>query len=69
MIREPRTVTNLLSTIDFHQEVVEHGLDSLITLSAESCDECRYLTATSFRKLSTSKVSHHTLIHKKFPIQ
>ncbi|KAL3789563.1 hypothetical protein ACHAWO_009126 [Cyclotella atomus] len=64
-----RAVTNILSTIDFHPEVVEHGLDSLITLSAESCDECRYLTATSFRKLSTSKVAHHTLIHKKFPIQ
>jgi hypothetical protein len=58
-----RAVTNLLSTKEIHPEVVEHGLDNLIILSAESCDECRYLTATSFRKLSTTRTAHHTLIN------
>jgi hypothetical protein len=58
-----RAVANLLSTREFHAEVIEHGLDNLITLSSEPCDECRYLTAMSFRKLSPSQRAHKTLIN------
>ena len=57
-----RVIANLLSSEEFHPEIIEHGIDNLISLSAEPCDECRYLTAISFRKLSPSKQSHSVLI-------
>lgn len=58
-----RVITNLLSSKQFHAEVVENGLEMIIGLSVESCDECRYLAAVSFRKLSTSILSHRVLIN------
>ncbi|KAL3789162.1 hypothetical protein HJC23_012251 [Cyclotella cryptica] len=58
-----RAVANLLSSTEFHPQVIQCGLDDLILLSAVSCDECRYLTALSFRKLSAALVSHNTLIN------
>ena len=57
-----RAVASLLSSEEFHPEMIKHGIDNLISLSAEPCDECRYLTAVSFRKLSPSKQSHNVLI-------
>jgi hypothetical protein len=58
-----RATSNLLSSQDFHAEVIEHGLENLIQISAISCDECHYLTALSFRKLSPTLASHHTLVN------
>ena len=59
-----RAVANLLSSKEFHSDVIENGLDSLIDLSAETgCDECQYLTALSFRKLSPTRLSHNVLIN------
>lgn len=61
-----RAVANLLSSKEFHPEVVEH-MDSILGLSEETCGECRYLAAISFRKLCVSKVSHDVLINSGLP--
>ncbi|KAL9191141.1 hypothetical protein ACHAXT_000847 [Thalassiosira profunda] len=58
-----RAVANLLSSREIHTHVIRHGLDSLIDLSAHACEECRYLTALSFRKLAPTKRSHQPLIN------
>jgi len=47
-----RVIANLLSSFEIHSYIIQCGLDSLILLSAYTCEECRYLTALSFRKLS-----------------
>jgi len=60
-----RVVTGLLSSREIHPRIIQHGgLDSLILLSgSDSCEECRYLTALSFHKLTPSPTSHETLIN------
>ena len=60
-----RVVTGLLSSREIHPHIIQHGgLDSLILLSgSDSCEECRYLTALSFHKLTPSPTSHETLIN------
>ena len=58
-----RVISNLLSSCEVHPHIIKRGLDSLILLSANSCNECRYLTALSFRKLSSTLSSHHMLIN------
>lgn len=57
-----RTISNLLSSCELHSRIISRGLDSLIKLSAYSCEECRYLTALAFRKLSPTVASHQALI-------
>ena len=58
-----RVIANLLSSSEIHLHVIRRGLDSLIRLSAYTCEECRYLTALAFRKLSPTISSHHALIN------
>lgn len=60
-----RVVTGLLSSREIHPHIIQHGgLDSLILLSgSDSCEECRYLIALSFHKLTPSPTSHETLIN------
>jgi len=60
-----RVVTGLLSSREIHPHIIQHGgLDSLILLSgSDSCEECRYLTALSFHKLTPSPTSHEILIN------
>ena len=43
-----RLISNLLSSCEVHPLIIDRGLDSLILLSANSCQECKYLTASSF---------------------
>lgn len=58
-----RAIVNLLSSKDFHSTIIEHGLNNFVLLSASSCEECRYLTALAFRKLSPTIDSHNFLIN------
>lgn len=58
-----RAASNMLSSCEIHPHIIRRGLDSLIRLSAHACEECRYLTALSFRKLSTTASSHNTLVN------
>ena len=58
-----RVLANLLSSCEIHPQIIQRGLDSLILLSANSCEECRYLTAMAFCKLGATIESHKTLIN------
>lgn len=58
-----RAISNLLSSSEIHAFIIQRGLRSLILLSTHSCQECRYLTALIFRKLSVTVGSHGALIN------
>jgi hypothetical protein len=58
-----RAISNLLSSSAMHAYIIRRGLHSLILLSTLSCQECRYLTALIFRKLSVYAGSHVPLIN------
>lgn len=58
-----RAISNLLSSSEIHAFIIQRGLRSLILLSTHSCQECRYLTALIFRKLSVTVMSHGALIN------
>ena len=56
-------VTNMLTSSEIHPHIIRCGIDSLIRISAYDCNQCRYLTALSFRKLSGTATSHHKLVN------
>jgi hypothetical protein len=58
-----RAISNLLSTTEIHAYIIRSGLHSVIHLSTQSCQECRYLSALIFRMLSAIVESHDTLIN------
>ncbi len=58
-----RAISNLLRTTEIHAYIIRRGLHSILLLSTQNCQECRYLTALIFHKLSATVESHGTLIN------
>ena len=58
-----RAVSNMLSSDEVHPQIIRRGLDSLIRLSANACEQCRYFTSLSFHKLSQTRSSHYSLVN------
>ena len=64
-----RVICNLLNSPDTHPRIIQSGLDSLLLLSTDNCEECRYFAAFSLQKLTQISIhSHHTLINNLKPI-